>query len=238
VSAAYRGDAGDFEDDEVFRGVNLADELNLRSHALTFTSAFELTPLTTLSAYAEERRDRFTRSPERDANSHRYGVSATFNPLALISGQATVGVAAFRPLSDFEPDFTGVTAAIALAYAYHDQSRIAGSFDRDLRHSYTEETPYYVGTGGRLTFTQRLFRNIDGQVMIGFDRIAYEARLDEPQPVEDETDRVRLAGGGIGIRLREDARLAINYDHTVRDSEVPSREYSRGRLYATLNYGF
>jgi hypothetical protein len=74
--------------------------------------------------------------------------------------------------------------------------------------------------------------------MIGFDRIAYEARLDEPEPVEDETDRVRLARGGIGIRLREDARLAINYDHTVRDSAVPSREYSRGRLYATLNYGF
>ena len=238
VSAAYRGDAADFADDEVFRGVNLADELNLRSHALTFTTAFELTPLTTVSAYAEERRDRFTRSPERDANSHRYGVSATFNPLALISGQATVGVAAFRPLSDLEPDFTGLTATIALAYAYHDQSRIAGSFDRDVRHSYTEETPYYVGTGGRLAFTQRLFRNIDGQVMIGFDRIAYEARLDEPQAPEDEADRVRLAGGGIGIRLREDARLAINYDHTERYSPVPSREYSRGRLYATLNYGF
>jgi len=57
VSAAYRGDAADFADDEVFRGVNLADELNLRSHALTFTTAFELTPLTTVSAYAEERRE-------------------------------------------------------------------------------------------------------------------------------------------------------------------------------------
>ena len=238
IGFTYRGDASDFEDDEEFRDVNLADELNLRSHAFTFTTGVELTPLTTVSAYAEERRDRFTRSPDRDANSHRYGVNATFNPLALISGQATVGIAAFRPLSDLEPDFTGLTASVALAYAYQDQSRIAGSFDRDLRHSFDEETPYYVGTGGRVTFTQRLFRNIDGQVMIGFDRIAYEARLDEPQVVDEQTDRVRLGGGGIGVRLREDARLAINYDHTRRHSEVPTREYSRGRLYATLNYGF
>jgi hypothetical protein len=75
-------------------------------------------------------------------------------------------------------------------------------------------------------------------VIMGFDRIAYEARLDEPQVVDNQTDRVRLAGGGIGVRLREDARLALNYDHTVRRSEVSTREYSRGRLYATLNYGF
>ena len=67
---------------------------------------------------------------------------------------------------------------------------------------------------------------------------ASRARLDEPQAPEDEADRVRLAGGGLGIRLREDARLALNYDHTERYSPVPSREYSRGRLYATLNYGF
>ena len=67
---------------------------------------------------------------------------------------------------------------------------------------------------------------------------ASRARLDEPQAPEDEADRVRLAGGGLGIRLREDARLALNYDNTERYSPVPSREYSRGRLYATLNYGF
>ena len=232
------GMRGDFSDDEAFRGVNLAEELNLRSHSLTLGSAFELTALTTVSIHGEERRDRFIDSPERDANSHRLGVTASFNPLALISGQATVGVAAFRPLSDLEPDFTGVTAAIALAYAFRDQSRVALSIDRDVRHSYMEETPYYVGTGGRATLTQRLFRNIDGQVTIGFDRIAYEARLDEPQPLDNGTDRVRLGGGGIGIRLREDTRLAINYDHTERSSPAPSREYSRGRLYATLNYGF
>lgn len=139
--------------------------------------------------------------------------------------------------TNLEPDYTGLTAASSLAYAFHDQSRIALTIDRDVRYSFIEETPYYVGTGGRVTFTQHLFRNIDGQVTVGFDRIAYEARLDGPEILDDLTDRVRLAGGGIGIRLSEDARLAINYDHTERFSAVPTRQYSRGRLYATLNYG-
>ena len=238
LSAAYRRDGGDFDDGEFFRGVNLAEQLNLRSHAVTFGSAFELTPLTTLSVHGEERRDRFTGSSDRDNDSHRYGVTAAFNPLALISGQATVGFAAFRPLSDLEPDFTGITAAVSLAYAFHDQSRIALSIDRDLRYSFIEQTPYYVGTGSRVSFTQRLFRNIDGQVSVAFDRIAYEARLDEPEILDNQVDRVRLLGGGIGVRLSDQARLAVNYDHTERFSAVPTREYSRGRLYATLNYGF
>ena len=238
VYGGYRRDGGDFADDEEFRGVNLAEQLNLVSHAMTYGAAFELTPLTTVSVHGEERRDRFTDSPERDANAHRYGATATFNPLALISGQATVGFAAFRPLSDLEPDFTGITAAVSLAYSFHDQSRIAVSIDRDLRHSFLEETPYYVATGGRATFTQRLFRSIDGQVTIGFDRLAYEARLDEPEILGDLLDRVRLLGGGIGIGLGGDTRLTVNYDHTERFSEVPTRDYSRGRLYATLNYGF
>jgi len=238
VYGAYRRESGDFADDEEFRGVNLAEELNLSTHSITYGAAFELTPLTTISVHGEERRDRFTSSPDRDANSHRYGATATFNPLALISGQATVGLAAFRPLSDLEPDFTGLTAAVSLAYAFHDQSRIAVSVDRDLRHSFLEETPYYVGTGSRATFTQRLFRSIDGQVTIGFDRVAYEARLDEPEILGDQVDRVHLLGGGIGIGLGGDTRLVVNYDHTERFSAVPTREYSRGRLYATLNYGF
>ena len=63
--------------------------------------------------------------------------------------------------TNLEPDYTGLTAASSLAYSFHDQSRIALTIDRDVRYSFIEETPYYVGTGGRVTFTQHLFRNID-----------------------------------------------------------------------------
>ena len=238
ATLAYRRDSSDFADDETFRGIKLSEELDVRSQAVTYGAAFELTPLTTVSVQGEERRERFTLSPDRDANSHRYGVTASLNPLALIAGQASVGFVAFRPLTAVEPDFTGITAAIAVTYAIQEGSRIGLSIDRDVRHSAFEETPYYVVTGGRGTFTQRLAGNIDGQVTAGFDRIAYRARLDAPTTVGDQTDRVKLVGGGVGYRLSDDARLLLNYDYTMRSSPLAVREYSRSRVFATLNYGF
>ena len=88
-----------------------------------------------------------------------------------------------------------------------------------------------LGVLGLLTTTTAVFARIAPPTRPG------TPGSEEPPPPEDEADRVRLAGGGLGIRLREDARLALNYDNTERYSPVPSREYSRG-LYATLNYGF
>ena len=236
VNAAYRRDAAEFAEDESFRGVHLADELNVQAHAFTYGAAFELTPLTTISAHGEERRERFALSPDRDADSHRYGVTASLHPLALISGQATLGVAAFRPLHPLEPDFTGITAAIAVGYAFQDESRLSLTVDRDLRHSIAQETPYYVATGARATYTQRLVRNLDGQLTAGIDRIAYEARLDAE--AGNQRDRVRTAGAGVGFRFGQGARLGINFDYTARSSPVASREYLRGRMFATLTYGF
>ena len=237
VNLSYRRSGVDYADDEVFRGVQLATELNAHSDSIVYGMDFEFSPLTTFSVHGEQLFERFELSPDRDADSHRYGVTATLHPLALISGRATLGVRAFRPLSGVVPDFTGITAAIAIGYSFRDESNLALTIDRDVRHSFTEATPYYVSTGARATFTQRLVRNLDGQLVAGFERLAYEARLDVPFAV-DERDRVRTLGGGIGVRLSDDARVSVNFDHTARSSPVALREYSRGRMFATVNYGF
>jgi hypothetical protein len=236
VFAGYRRNSVGYDGDEAFRGVRLADELNGHTSTVTFGADVELSPLTTVSMHGERMAERFELSPDRDADSHRYGVTATLNPLALISGRATVGVRAFRPNNPVVPSFTGITAAIAVGYAFHDESRIGLTIDRDLRHSFAESTPYFISTGARLTFTQRLVRNIDAQLVGGFDRIAYEARLDGT--AEDQRDRLRTFGGGVGVRLNDSSRLAINYEHTKRTSPVEFREYSRGRWFAALTYGF
>jgi len=235
-SAAYRRHTTDYADDERFRGVRLADELNADTDSITSGADFELSPLSTLSIHGEALRERFKLSPDRDADSLRYGATMLLNPLALISGRATLGVAAFRPLNPLEPEFTGLVAAIAVGYAFSDESRLGLTIDRDVRHSFVEETPYYVGTGIRGTYSQRLVRHLDGQLMAGWDRIAYEARLDAN--VGNQRDRVKTAGAGLGVRLGDEARVGINFDYTVRESPVASREYSRGRILATVTYGF
>ena len=237
LSVAYRRTATQFADGETFRGVDLAEELNERAHAISFGADFELSPLTTIAVHGEELRERFTLSPDRDADSHRYGVTALLNPLALISGRATIGVAAFRPASALERDYTGLVAAISVGYGFGDESRLGLTVDRDVRHSYVEDTPYFVATGMRLTYGRRLIRNLDGEVMAGWDRIVYEARLDAPS-TSGEHDRVATYGGGVSVRLSDQTRIGINFDYTTRASPVDSREYSRGRLLATVTYGF
>jgi hypothetical protein len=237
LSFAYGRREVDYSDDETFRGVQLASELNGHSESMTVDVAVELTALTTVSAHAEHVQERYDFSSDRDADSRRYGVTTTLNPVALISGRATVGVRDYRPLNPQVRAFTGVTAAIALGYALRDETRIGLIVDRDLRASFSEETPYYISTGGRVTFTQRLFSRVDGHVFAGAERIGYEARLDV-EPATDQRDRVRTIGGGIGFRVGEGSRLVLNLDHTERSSPVESREYARARAYVTLNYGF
>ncbi len=237
LSVAYRRNATQFAEGETFRGVDLAEELDERAHAITYGADFELSPLTTIAVHGEELRERFTLSPDRDANSHRYGVTALLNPLALISGRATIGLAAFRPASALERDFTGLVAAISVGYAFGGDSRLGLTVDRDIRHSYVEDTPYYVATGMRVTYGRRLIRNFDGELMAGWDRIAYDARLDASS-TSGGHDRVATYGGGVAVRLSDQTRIGINFDYTSRSSPIDSREYARGRLLATVNYGF
>ncbi len=236
VTVGYRRQAIDFAEDEAFRGINLANELNGHTDTYSYGVEVQATPLTTLTAHGEYLTERFTLSPDRDANSYAVGVTATLHPLALISGRATIGLRAFRPINTFEPDFTGLTANIAVAYNLRDESRIEIALDRNVRHSLFEDMPYYVSTGGRVAYTQRLTRVLDGQVVLAAERLAYEARLGAG--TGGERDRLRTIGGGVGFQLREGARLGINLDHTTRSSPVAVREFSRSRLYGTVTYGF
>ena len=235
LTVGYRRQSIDYAEDESFRGLKLANELNGHSDSYSYGVEVEATPLTTLTAHGEYLQERFTLSPDRDANSYAAGLTATLHPLALISGRATIGMRAFRPLSPLEHDFTGLTANVAVAYNFRDESRLELGVDRNLRHSLFEETPYYVSTGGRVAFTQRFTRVLDGQVVLAAERLAYETRTSEPV---SERDRLRTIGGGVGFQLRDGARLGINFDHTTRSSPVAVREFSRGRLYGTVTYGF
>jgi hypothetical protein len=235
LNVGYRRSNVDYADEERFRGVSLADELNGRADSITYGVDVELSPLTSVSLHGEQIQERFESSPERDADSYRAGITATLQPLALISGRASIGVRAYRPLSSLVREFTGLTAAVAVGYSLRSETRLNLTVDRDLRYSFEQLTPFYVSTGGRLTLTQRVIGSVDAQAFGGLERIAYEARLDAAVP--SDRDRVRTLGGGIGYRVGDGARLALNFDHTERSSPARDRQYARRRLYTTLSYG-
>jgi hypothetical protein len=157
-------------------------------------------------------------------------------PLARISGRATIGVRAVRPTSSLLEDFTGIVAAVSVAYSFRDDTRLNLIADRDLRYSFEQLTPYYISSGVRATLTKRIFGSLDGQGFGGFERIAYRARVDAAG--DGDADTAGTFGAGIGYRLGDGARLAINVERTSRSSPTPDREYARTRAYSTLTYGF
>lgn len=236
LTAGYRRSAATYSDDEFFDGVRLADALNTDTETVTGGLEFELTPLTSLSFNVERSEDRFKRTPSRDAETLRYGATVTFHPGALISGRAQLAYRDFQPRSTEIPEMSGLAAAVALSYAFRDQTRLAVTFDHDIRYSFADLTPYYLSTAGRLTVTQRVFGPLDVQVVGGADRLAYEPRADASDAARGDT--LRTLGGGIGYRLGDNSRLGLNIEHTERSSPVEERRYTRRRIFGSLTYGF
>ena len=131
----------EFDSDEVFRGANLADQLNrtIDGHALTLRHV--LTPLTTVSLQIGREQERFLFSPLRDSDSNRVSGSVAFQPLALISGQATLGYRHFEPVSADVPAYHGTTAAVALSYSLLGTTRFGVDLSRDVQPSLELQQP-------------------------------------------------------------------------------------------------
>ena len=236
LTGSYRRSAATYADDEFFDGVRLADALNTDTETIVGGIEFELTPLTSVSFTAERAEDRFTRSPDRDAETRRYGGTVVFQPAALISGRVQLAYRDFTPRSPEIPEMSGLAAAVSLAYAFRDFTRLAVSFDHDIRYSFADLTPYYLSTAGRATLTQRLYGPRDVQIVGGADRLEYEPRADAGSAARGDT--LRTVGGGIGYRLGDNSRLGLNLEHTERSSPVEDRRYTRRRILASLTYGF
>jgi hypothetical protein len=237
IVAGVRRGSLQFDDDEVFRGVDLANTLNSTLDFYETGLRFELTPVTTFQITGSSQRDRFDTAANRDATTFRISPTLEFSPSALVSGRLTLGYTNFEPESASLAGYSGFTALASLVWA-GSATKIEGTFDRDVRYSYEEVQPYYLTTGGRLTVTQMIAGALDVQGIVGRQRLEY--RSFEPLDVApiDRTDTVISWGGGVGYHLGETVRLGFNVEWTERDSPLPSRTFDRRRLYGTLTYGY
>jgi hypothetical protein len=236
LNGSYHHATSTYADDEFYSGVMLADTLNSESETMEGSLEFELTPLTSLALNVTRIADHFLRSPDRDADTLRYGVVLTFEPAALISGRAQISYRQFDPKSGQIPDKSGLAAAIALSSSFRDRTRVVLNLDHDIHYSFADLTPYYLSTAARLTVTQRFAGPFDVQVVGGAERLEYEPRADAPNA--ERTDRLQTVGGGLGYNLGENSRLAVNLEHTQRLSPIDTRRYMRRRVYGSLTYGF
>ncbi|HZR26331.1 MAG TPA: outer membrane beta-barrel protein, partial [Vicinamibacterales bacterium] len=164
-----------FDKDAVFLGTNLQDTLNHTNTSLGLRLRHQLTPLTTVSLSVSQSQDRFEFTNERDANWTDASMLFTFDPHALLKGNATVGYKNFHPLFPGLPDYVGATAAGDLSYTLLGTTRMTLNFKRDTGYSFDADQPYYVQTDVGGSISQQIFGPFDVMVRGNAARLAYRS---------------------------------------------------------------
>jgi putative beta-barrel porin BBP2 len=229
----------DFDQNAAFLGTNLHDELNRSESAASLSVRHQLTPLTALGFSLVRQRDRFTYSPSRDADSTQIVGNATFDPHALLKGDATLGYRDYHPLDATVPGYTGFIGRGDLAYTLLEVTRFQVQFKRDITYSYDGNQPYYLEGGVNGSIAQQVFGPIDVTGRAGRSSLAYRDRTGAAITVPERVDYVRTYGGGVGYHLGGGGtRIGFNIDHYSRASDLPEHRYNGLRYGASVTYGF
>ena len=226
----------EFDDNAVFLGTNLHDELNRTLTAASVTMRHELTPLTSVTVDLGRQQERFDSSPFRDADSTQVNVGLRFDAFAVISGFAQVGFRQYTPLSSDLPRYAGSIASVNLSYVALGATRLGVVIGRDIDHSFEFNQPYYLRTGIAVSVGQQIYGPLEVQGRVGTQRMAYRDRADSIA-VLDRQDRVRSYGTGIGYRLARDLRIGFNVDQQKRESLIDERRFNGLRYGMAVSYG-
>jgi putative beta-barrel porin BBP2 len=226
-----------FDPTAIFRGVSLDESFDGRRTSLDGGMSVEVTPVTTVNLVAAREQQTFDLTPDRNSTSWRIGPSLTFDPLGLITGTASVSYRRFSTVSPALPDFSGIVASVSVGATIYGRHSLQTQFSRDVQYSYDPNSPYFLGTGGSVTWTSLVAGPIDVRGTAGRQQMSYRT-IGGDASGESGGDHVVTMGGGVGYRFSHHARLGINADWSRRNStRSTSRDYSNHRVFASLSWG-
>jgi len=234
VSGAARQSTTTFDEDQTFRGEDLATALNEKMDAIDGTVGVAVTPLTTVSVVVTQERDRFDHSSERDSDTLRISPTVTFSPLAILTGTASFGYRRFDVLSGAAPDYHGFVASLTLGTTVLEHHHFDATFGRDVQYSYEQDAIYYVETGLQGVWTWQIVKPIDLRLEGSRSRLHYPSTA-----LTGSTDDTAYTyGGGVAYRIRDTLRVGLNADFRARESERGAdRGFDSHRIYATVTWG-
>jgi hypothetical protein len=237
VTVAARRTTTSFEEGSLFRGEDLAVALNNQLDAYDATLGLQLTPITGLSLVFTEERQRFDLAPDRDSDTLRITPTLTFSPGGLLNGSAAIGYRRFNGRDPSLPDFSGLVATVNIGATILGRHRVDTTFARDLRYSYDVDTPYYLSTGGTVTWTTQISGPFDVRGTGTWQLLDY--RESAPSSVSTSTSDVFSSyGGGLGYRIHQRLRLGINGDWSHRNSDrSDDRTFKNHRIFGTVTWG-
>lgn len=229
----------DFGDDG-FGSDELATTLNREVTEGGVAFRMDVTPLTTLVLRTGVSYDVFEFSQLRDSDSLTVLPGLEIKPSALISGKAMVGFRHFDAKHDIVPDFSGVIAAVDVAYVMREMTRFGVKIDRNLEYSFQIDKPYYIATSLIFDVKQALgpFWDVVGRA--GRARLSYESFDVGTGNAFGPAQREQLVTYGIGIgrRLGDNVRVGVDVDHGRRRSDAERREYDGFKVGGSFTYGY
>jgi hypothetical protein len=216
-------------------GIDLPTTLNHTSHTYTTGVRTDITPITTLTITANFTRDRFESRPLRDSESKVATADLRIGSEAMIGGVVSLSYHDNNAVDPLIERFRGMTGQAVLTYSFLEVGRLTAAFTRGLQYSFDEAEALYLENSLSLSYTHRLFGDVDLQARASRSLFDYGFR----QGVPPHQDRLDSAGASIGYNLRNRTRVSANYEVTERTAPAfPLRNYDRVRIYLSWLYAF
>jgi len=219
-----------------YLGVSLSEQLDYSTDIFAGGAKFRATPLTTFGMIAEMHRDRFARSPVRDADRLLVGPSVDFDAGASVVGHVRVAYQSFNPIDPIVANYQGMALLADLRYTLRELTEVKFESSRDVDYSYDPIQPYYLESGGVLTVSQRVIGPL--QVIAIGERHSLRHQRLVVTSFDGREEITHTVGGGFALQIRKQMRFELTYQNTKRTSNEPGwRQYERQRLFASVFYG-
>lgn len=228
----------EYQPEEDFRGVNLAQTLDAKYQEGAAQLLYEVSPISSLRASFEMSRARFDAATIRNADDRAVYVGLEGRRDAGMEGTVDIGWKERKAVDPRAPSFSGFVARGTGAIIFAEQVRFAFAVDRDTQWSYEEAYTFYVQSGASTTITWRPYQRFDIEASGRHYWLDYEQGLDERAVLR--TDKVYSYGGGIGIFLRgyPGTRLGIGVEQASRESVLDDRNYRTLRYLTNVGFSF
>ena len=216
-------------------GVNLALTLNRDTRQYSAGLRTELTPFLSMTLSGGYLEDYFQADPSRNADTRHLSAGFKIATGAVITGMITAGYIDFKALNPDIRPYRGFVGSAAIVYPILEIGRLGVEAARRNEYSFETDDAYYIENTLALSYTQRLFGELDVQVK--GSKSLFDYGFTETSPAREDT--LDLVGGSVGYNLRNRTRISLNYEYTRRRSpQLPARNYDRRRLYFAWMFAY
>jgi hypothetical protein len=231
-SSVHRSEL-EFQDNELFRGTDLAAALNRRTDSVEAGLSMRATPFTTLVVSGRNTADRFVTETRRNSDSQSARAELTFSRDAMIQGRAALGYRQFRPVDPSISRFRGLVSSAGLSFTGFWGGHMDFDASRDVNYSYDVSDGFYLGTTAITSYTQRLLGAFDVSGRYGIGLMDYGNRVG----FESRRDKTATYAGGLGFNRTNGGRFGVTYEYEVRDSAtLADRRYITRRVYGSYTH--